>query len=428
MIHLRPSLTRDRLARTWRPRPSAPTHLAARFAVAAVAMAGVVGVATTQPAAAAAPVYTVMNTSESLPDGVWFRRSPHTADTDRVTGHGVYKNERVQVQCYALGDAVGAYRNTVWYLVTNVNRPTNAGVANSGYLNTHFVNDGQTANHAAPGIPQCGAAPQHTVINGVDVGLPRNGRHAWGNCTVQDFEGGPSGWLIVDFTNGVNIVRNGMLWGWLDKGGAPGFGCAKNQEYAWGKGVRQDFGKGNLYWTQGMDRARNATVCALPLRWTKTALTYSYSGGHRYNGNAWQAAADWTAAGTGITITPAKAGAVGDIEFRDVNQNVGVYASAQTQQWGVTGSTNVTKPAAPNHIVILVNQKGMDTLDDRHRTMALSHELGHALGLGHNEDCGFTETSLMAKGGPDVPRRTTLTPQWYDVLTIEQWYSRPITR
>jgi hypothetical protein len=35
------------------------------------------------------PTFTVMNTSETLPDGVWFRNSPHTAGTDRVTGHGV---------------------------------------------------------------------------------------------------------------------------------------------------------------------------------------------------------------------------------------------------------------------------------------------------------------------------------------------------
>jgi hypothetical protein len=38
------------------------------------------------------PIFTVMNTSETPPDGVWFRNSPHTADTDRVTGHGVSGN------------------------------------------------------------------------------------------------------------------------------------------------------------------------------------------------------------------------------------------------------------------------------------------------------------------------------------------------
>jgi hypothetical protein len=68
-----------------------------------------------------------MNTSEIPPDGVWFRRSPHIADTDRVTGYGVYMNEQVQLECYTWGDAVGPYANRLWYFVLNVTRPANAG-------------------------------------------------------------------------------------------------------------------------------------------------------------------------------------------------------------------------------------------------------------------------------------------------------------
>lgn len=101
------------------------------------------------------PVYVVMNTSETPPDGVYFRDSPHTADTRRITGLGVYQNERVQVQCFAFGDAVGPYGNRMWYRVVNVNRPTVGGLANAGYLNTHYVNDGMAANQAAPGLPAC---------------------------------------------------------------------------------------------------------------------------------------------------------------------------------------------------------------------------------------------------------------------------------
>jgi hypothetical protein len=108
--------------------------------------------------AASGPIFTVMNTSETLPDGVWFRRSPHTADTDRVTGHGVYRNERVQLECYAWGDPVGPYSNRLWYYVLNVTRPTNAGVTNQGYLNAHYINDGKLANQP-DAVPQCGAAP-----------------------------------------------------------------------------------------------------------------------------------------------------------------------------------------------------------------------------------------------------------------------------
>jgi hypothetical protein len=110
-------------------------------------------------AASSEPVYTVMNTSETPPDGVWFRNSPHTADTDRVTGHGVYMNEQVRLECYAWGDAVGPYNNQLWYFVLNVTRPVNAGVANQGYLNAHYINDGAVANQIDAGVVQCGSTP-----------------------------------------------------------------------------------------------------------------------------------------------------------------------------------------------------------------------------------------------------------------------------
>lgn len=95
-----------------------------------------------------------------------------------------------------------------------------------------------------------------TTINGVNVGSPTNGKHWWGNCLVQDFKGGPYGWVIVSYTGGTNIVRNGMLFGWLDNGGAPGaLGCPTNQEHGYMNGVRQDFQHGSLYWVSGMNHA-----------------------------------------------------------------------------------------------------------------------------------------------------------------------------
>lgn len=125
----------------------------------AVLIIGLLGAVTTfgvnAPASASTPTFTVMNTSETLPDGVWFRRSPHTADTDRVTGHGVYKHERVQLRCYAWGDAVGPYHDRLWYYVHNVTRPKIAGRANDGYLNAHYINDGMAANEKDAGVVQC---------------------------------------------------------------------------------------------------------------------------------------------------------------------------------------------------------------------------------------------------------------------------------
>jgi hypothetical protein len=101
------------------------------------------------------PVYPAMNTSETSPDGVYFRNSPHTADTDGVSGHGVYAGERVRLDCYSWGDAVGPYSNRLWYKVLNVTRPTNAGVSNSGFLNAHYINDGAKANVVDTGVPAC---------------------------------------------------------------------------------------------------------------------------------------------------------------------------------------------------------------------------------------------------------------------------------
>lgn len=103
----------------------------------------------------ARPIFTVMNTSETPPDGVWFRNSPHTADTDRVTGHGVYMGEQVELLCYGVGDAVGPYNDSLWYDVLDVSRPTNAGVSNSGWLNAHYINDEKVANEVDPGVVPC---------------------------------------------------------------------------------------------------------------------------------------------------------------------------------------------------------------------------------------------------------------------------------
>jgi hypothetical protein len=107
---------------------------------------------------------------------------------------------------------------------------------------------GQRVAHAAP-------ATSPSYINGMNVGYPQNSFHAWGPCLVQDFNGGPYGWVIVSYTSGVNIVRGGMLLGWIDDGGAPRMGCPVNQEHGYLNGVRQDFQHGSLYWAPGMGHA-----------------------------------------------------------------------------------------------------------------------------------------------------------------------------
>jgi TIR domain len=104
------------------------------------------------------PIYTVKNTYETLPDGIYFRGSRQFEPSPPIPipppGFGVWRNERVRVSCWAWGKAVSG--NYVWYYVSNVSRPTIwNGRLIEGWLNAHYVNDGMTANHPAPGIPQC---------------------------------------------------------------------------------------------------------------------------------------------------------------------------------------------------------------------------------------------------------------------------------
>ena len=95
-----------------------------------------------------------MNTSETPPDGVWFRDNPNISGP-RLTGYGVYAGDRVQLRCYGWGEAIGRYGNRLWYSSANLTRPNAPGRANVGWLNAHYVNDGQNANAVVPGVPAC---------------------------------------------------------------------------------------------------------------------------------------------------------------------------------------------------------------------------------------------------------------------------------
>jgi len=118
----------------------------------------------------------------------------------------------------------------------------------------------------APLSVSTAVAADGAIVNGVDVGQAQNDQHLWGDCLVQDFNNGPHGWVIVSTEPPVDpldmpwpqhIVRNGMLFGWIDAGGAEGsLGCPTSDEYPWGGGARQDFESGSLVWLPGMDHAR----------------------------------------------------------------------------------------------------------------------------------------------------------------------------
>jgi hypothetical protein len=151
------------------------------------------------PAAGSGPIFTVQNTDETPPDGIYFRNSPHTADTSRTPGIGVYKNEQVQLLCYAFGDAVGPYEDRLWYDVRDVTRPISNGASNVGWLNAHYINDDMASNQVDTGVPACSGysqpepapspspapAPTYAETTGGVV-------HTWTNYTNAGGNQGPS--------------------------------------------------------------------------------------------------------------------------------------------------------------------------------------------------------------------------------------------
>lgn len=102
-------------------------------------------------------VFPVMNTDEQLPDGVYFRPFPEVAVPEGAEyGFGVFKGEHVSILCYLPGEPVGPYGNEICYLADNVERPTINGRINGGFLNAHYVDDGQEVDYVHPDMPRCG--------------------------------------------------------------------------------------------------------------------------------------------------------------------------------------------------------------------------------------------------------------------------------
>jgi hypothetical protein len=119
------------------------------LAVVAAATAAASGVLPSS--ALADPTYGVMN----APEGVYWRSEPSWAAAERITGFGVYNGTIVEVHCYQSGTAVEGSADTMWEQATDVG---GSGYG-SGWLNEHFINDGQPINQPSPGVPPCNAPP-----------------------------------------------------------------------------------------------------------------------------------------------------------------------------------------------------------------------------------------------------------------------------
>lgn len=91
----------------------------------------------------------------NAPEGVYWRSEPNWAAAERITGFGVYNGTTIEVHCYQSGTAVEGSADTMWEQATDV---AGSGYG-SGWLNEHFINDGQPINQPSPGVPSCNAPP-----------------------------------------------------------------------------------------------------------------------------------------------------------------------------------------------------------------------------------------------------------------------------
>jgi hypothetical protein len=167
--------------------------------------------------------------------------------------------------------------------------------------------------------------------------------------------------------------------------------------------------------TAGMTWTPSAHVACTMGAWPNdpASLTYNYSGGHYYLGNVYRAAANWSALGTKVHIAqwPGAPRAL-QIPVQD-----GFY---KHDWWGMTidswdSSYHLT--AAP----IYLNRTTMDPLGDFMRTKVATHEMGHAIGLEHPEQCPgwwmWGTKSVMHQG-----QLTYNTPQAYDKTMVGRLY------
>jgi hypothetical protein len=102
-------------------------------------------------AATADPTYSVMNAD----GGIYWRSAPDWNTPVAIAGNGVYNGSIVALHCYQSGTSVPGSADTMWEQATVVGGPGTG----SGWLNEHFINDGQPINQPSPGVPACGSSP-----------------------------------------------------------------------------------------------------------------------------------------------------------------------------------------------------------------------------------------------------------------------------
>jgi hypothetical protein len=107
-----------------------------------VALSGPLG-----SSAKADPVFQVMNAE----GGIYWRSAPNWGTPIVEPDSGVFEDTTIAVQCYQSGTSVPESSDTMWEQASIVTGPGRG----SGWINEHFINDGQPLDEPSPGVPPC---------------------------------------------------------------------------------------------------------------------------------------------------------------------------------------------------------------------------------------------------------------------------------
>jgi hypothetical protein len=86
--------------------------------------------------------------------GVYWRWGPHNAWNEAIAGYGEYDGYSIALDCWAFGDAVGPYGNTLWYFAEQY-APQPAVGDGQGWINDHYLDTPGTAAAPQPIGPRC---------------------------------------------------------------------------------------------------------------------------------------------------------------------------------------------------------------------------------------------------------------------------------
>lgn len=88
--------------------------------------------------------------------GIYWRSGPDWNTSEAVVGFGFYPDTIVEVHCWQAG--AGNVPGSTDYMWEQASDVGGSGYG-SGWINEHFINDGQPINQPSPGVAPCGSVP-----------------------------------------------------------------------------------------------------------------------------------------------------------------------------------------------------------------------------------------------------------------------------